>query len=191
MRADYFPVMNFSFQTACLLFFVTLIHIVVIAAFSPVEEKASQLFSQIDMEAFVDKSLFADRSESSIEPAVEEPKEASLADAPIPGYPGQLMERTRLHAQPVAGPANRLVEEANSLVGLDQNRKLKSEARAALAEKQAYSGRVELPHPEQAATPVVAEAQAEPIVHAMTKRHVAATDAGGREVRQIRPVPRS
>tara|TARA_R110002096_G_scaffold233086_11_gene423118 strand:- start:9605 stop:10168 length:564 start_codon:yes stop_codon:yes gene_type:complete len=184
--------------------------VVVIALFSPVEERASRFFAEIDVQALVDtpgaraseaKLNETDQIvelESTIEEAVDVVGSSKLASAKeLPGYPGQLMNRTRLRAQPLEGPAKEessASEAPDELLVSDQSKTSSIGMRTAVADAQAYSGRIFQPKaPEADFESVVVEKidkldPVKPEIPKIEPNHLAKPASGQRKIHQIRPI---
>jgi hypothetical protein len=178
--------MNFSFQTVVILFAVTVIHIAVIGAISPLSSSAVGFLAEVDVEELVETAISQEPAEADVTVSESETVVAAESDLrvrteAIPGYPGQPMDELR--AQPVEVAVTD--ESVQSVVAEA------SPTPAAVAQSQAYSGRVEKPvlsrrmnsdsgkQPEEAAAAV--ESQKKP----------ASMSPGNHGVREIRPLGRS
>lgn len=98
--------MRLSFQTVCIIFGVTLVHLIVIAALSPVGSEGENMLGPVP-ELVIEREVGespASAPGDSVPPAVETPADASRPDV-APAEPIDLPARRREDASAPVNPA--------------------------------------------------------------------------------------
>ncbi|NRB76165.1 MAG: hypothetical protein HRU46_17535 [Verrucomicrobiales bacterium] len=167
--------MKITFQTAVLLVFVTLIHVAVIGSMAPLEKSAMGFLAEINVEELVESAI-PEIVETG--PGVETGPSGPEIPETIPGFPGQEMETVQAFPLEEMGAAEFVEATRSTAAQLPP-------AREALAESQAYSGRIEEPDMTELIQPEPEEAVAKKAETSAPAPKPAANDRGVREIRPL------
>ncbi len=205
-RFDFLDMKNLSFQTFCLIFIVTIVHLILITVFAPISDSASMYFAELDVEKMLEQGrddLAAMTDDDSIETRSDD------ADSELRSrHESETLENILESENPVPE------REAVALLGrdgadsvLEPFRAASEPLRGAVAEsrilaEQAYKKQIPKPNPFRAK---VVESQdttssdnmasireATPTAVAPHVPAARKTGAGNSmTIREIRPIPRS